>query len=170
MISFFFFQTTLALAVAEERFQFEHRDLHWGNILLAPTDEEFVNFKLNGNLLQIPSEGIKVTIIDYTLSRMLYEDIVLYNDLSNDDELFTAHGDYQFDIYRLMKSNLDNDWTRFQPFNNVLWLHYIVDKLINGARYKYPKTRKHRLVIDDLMVVRDELINYKSAVEAIASV
>lgn len=162
-----FQQTALALAIAEKKLQFEHRDLHWGNILLSATDEKFVNFKFNGNTFQIPSDGIKVTIIDYTLSRMLYEGIVLYNDLSNDQELFTAHGDYQFDIYRLMKSNLENDWQRFEPFNNILWLHYIVDKLINGARYKNTKSRKHRLAIEELMVIRDEITNYKSAVESI---
>ncbi|KAJ6648306.1 Serine/threonine-protein kinase haspin like [Pseudolycoriella hygida] len=161
-----FQQTALALAIAEKKLQFEHRDLHWGNILLSPIDEKFVTFKLNGNTLQIPSEGIKVTIIDYTLSRMLYDGIVLYNDLSNDEELFTAEGDYQFEIYRFMKNNLENDWQRFEPFNNILWLHYIIDKLINGARYKNTKSRKHRSAIEELMVIRDEITNYKSAAES----
>lgn len=165
-----FQQMALALAIAEKKLQFEHRDLHWGNILLSPTDEKFINFKFNGNSIQIPSEGIKVTIIDYTLSRMLCEGVVLYNDLSNDEELFTAGGDYQFDIYRLMKGNLGNDWRRFEPFNNILWLHYIVDKLINGARYKNTKSRKHRLAIEDLMVVRDEILDYKSAVESVSNI
>lgn len=162
-----FQQTALALGIAEKKFQFEHRDLHWGNILLSATDEKFVNFKFNGNTFQIPSEGVKVTIIDYTLSRMSYEGIVLYNDLSNDREIFTAHGDYQFDIYRLMKNNLENNWERFEPFNNILWLHYIIDKLINGVRYNNTKSRKHRLAIEDLMVIRDEITNYKSAVDSI---
>ncbi|KAJ6648324.1 Serine/threonine-protein kinase haspin like [Pseudolycoriella hygida] len=160
-----FQQTALALSIAEKKLQFEHRDLHWGNILLSPIDEKFVTFKLNGNTLQIPSEGIKVTIIDYTLSRMLSDGIVLYNDLSNDEDLFTGNDDYQYEIYRLVRSNLENDWQRFEPFNNVLWLHYIIDKLINGARYKNTKSRKHRSAIEELMVIRDEITNYKSAAE-----
>lgn len=100
---------------------------------------------------------------------MLFEGVVLYNDLSNDDELFDSHGDYQFDIYRLMKNNLENVWQRFEPFNNILWLHYIVDKLINGARYKNSKSRKHRAAIDDLMVIRDEITEYKSALESVSN-
>jgi len=95
------------LAVAEEQFQFEHRDLHWGNILISTTDDANAIYKLNGNVIKIPTHGVKVTIIDYTLSRMIFDGCCLYNDLSNDNELFAASGDYQFDIYRFMKDRLE---------------------------------------------------------------
>jgi serine/threonine-protein kinase haspin len=153
----------LTLAVAEQKFEFEHRDLHWGNILIAATTEKFVEYRLNGDVIKIPTHGVKVTIIDYSLSRMVYDGAILYDNLSKDEELFESTGDYQFDIYRLMRQRVDNDFERFEPFTNILWLHYIIDKLINGARYRYSKTKKHRSAINDLMQVRDELLNFPSS-------
>lgn len=159
----------LSLAVAEKKFQFEHRDLHWGNILLSTTDEPEATFRLNGKTIVVPTYGVRVSIIDYTLSRMVFEQCVLFNDLSTDDELFTAGGDYQFDIYRLMKQRLSNDWTAYEPYTNVLWLHYTVDKMINGARYKSSKSKKHRSAIHEMMTIRDNLLDNQSAYE-VASV
>ena len=96
----------MTLAVAEQKFQFEHRDLHWGNILIAPTTEKVVEYRLDGRPLKIDTNGVKVTIIDYSLSRLTYDGAVLYEDLARDEELFQSSGDYQFDIYRLMRSQV----------------------------------------------------------------
>ncbi|XP_063700035.1 uncharacterized protein LOC134830465 [Culicoides brevitarsis] len=160
-----FLQVAITLAIAEKRLEFEHRDLHWGNVLLSHTEATHVTFKYNGKTIQVPTFGVKATIIDFTLSRMVAKGVRLYNDLAHDDELFSASGDYQFDIYRFMKSRLDNCWERFEPYTNLLWLHYMVDKLINGARYKHSKSKKHRAAIDQLMQLRDELLDYKSAAD-----
>jgi len=46
-----------------------------------------------------------VVIIDFTLSRMVYDGCCIYNDLSKDPALFTAEGDYQFEVYRLMQKH-----------------------------------------------------------------
>lgn len=85
--------------------------------------------------------------------------------MSNDKELFAASGDYQFVIYRLMRTRLDDDWSRFNPYTNVLWLHYVVDKLVCGVRYQSPKTRNHCQAYDKLMNIRDKVIEYKSALD-----
>lgn len=151
------------MAAAESKFEFEHRDLHWGNVLVYPTTEKFLTFSVNGNKIEIPSYGVKATIIDYTLSRILYKDCCLYQDLSADPELFTAEGDYQYDIYRQMKLQTDSQWETFEPFTNVLWLHYLIDKMIDGVRYSSKKTNKHRAVLDEMMKLRDGLLEYKSA-------
>lgn len=70
------------------------------------TDEKEVTFRLNGKEIKIETHGVKVSIIDYTLSRMVFEGCCFYNDLANDEELFSAVGDYQFDIYRFMKQHI----------------------------------------------------------------
>jgi len=158
-----FKQVAISLAVAEAEFQFEHRDLHWGNVLVVPTAEKSLAFNLNGKTIEIPTFGVKATIIDYTLSRLVYKDQCLFQDLAADPELFEATGDYQYDIYRLMRTNTDNCWEVYEPFTNILWLHYIIDKMIDGVRYSSRKAVKHRQAIDQMMKIRDEMLEYRSA-------
>lgn len=59
-------QTTLAVGVAEEACQFEHRDLHWGNLLIrrdeaAAPQAEAVNARLRGVELQAATAGVTVS-------------------------------------------------------------------------------------------------------------
>lgn len=77
-----------------------------GNILLEETNNEFITYKLNGKDISVPSKGVRISIIDYTLSRITVGKCCHYNDLSTDEELFDATGDYQYDIYRLMRTEL----------------------------------------------------------------
>lgn len=153
----------ISLAISESEYQFEHRDLHWGNVLIVPTADKVLTFTLNGKPISIPSNGVKATIIDYTLSRLVFNKCCLYQDLATDPELFEANGDYQFDIYRLMKTQTCNQWEVYEPYTNVLWLHYTINKLIDGVHYGTRKTRKHRDILEEIYVLRDELLSYKSA-------
>ncbi|XP_078589063.1 uncharacterized protein LOC144869549 isoform X2 [Branchiostoma floridae x Branchiostoma japonicum] len=125
-------QICVALAVAEEALEFEHRDLHWGNVLVKKMDsgEKTSTHRLNGEEVCVPTSGLEVNIIDFTLSRMQKDGQPLYCDLSADPTLFTGEGDFQFDIYRKMKEENQNDWKRHHPFTNVLWLDYLADKLL----------------------------------------
>lgn len=61
-----------SLALAEDYYQFEHRDLHWSNILVIPTDShtQEYRFKSSDQSFKISSSGVKVNIIDFTLSRL----------------------------------------------------------------------------------------------------
>ncbi|QDZ24087.1 hypothetical protein A3770_12p66050 [Chloropicon primus] len=86
-------QVTMGLAVAEEELKFEHRDLHWGNILLkrmprsaslssralresngnslSPVDDSHkTRYVLRGVPIQVDTSGLQVQIIDFTLSRL----------------------------------------------------------------------------------------------------
>ena len=63
-------QTALGLAVAENALEFEHRDLHWGNVLICRTGDQFVESTLQGEKKLVPSHGVRVSLIDFTLSRL----------------------------------------------------------------------------------------------------
>jgi len=114
-----FWSIVVLLANAEEQVEFEHRDLHVGNICIKPG--------VAGGVIEIPSElvsnmsatpksllglsGIRTTIIDYTLSRAASDpekaDIIF--DPFRDASLFKAVGinpedKRQFETYRSMQS------------------------------------------------------------------
>lgn len=90
--------------MAESELKFEHRDLHWGNILINTVEKDKKkDYYLNGQKIEVAMKGVEVSIIDFTLSRMEFDGVVIFNDLSLDKDLFTAKGDYQFEIYRLMQ-------------------------------------------------------------------
>ena len=56
-------------SVAETTLEFEHRDLHWGNILVSKTANSCQCFVLDGQNFEIATDGVVATIIDFTLSR-----------------------------------------------------------------------------------------------------
>ena len=63
-------QTALGLAVAENALEFEHRDLHWGNVLISRTEDEFIEGIILGETKIVPTCGVRVSLIDFTLSRL----------------------------------------------------------------------------------------------------
>ncbi|KAK9878914.1 hypothetical protein WA026_003740 [Henosepilachna vigintioctopunctata] len=160
-----FNQIACAIAVAEEELHFEHRDLHWGNVLVKVTKEEYSNFILKGREITIKNKEVKATIIDFTLSRIEYDKAVIFNDLALDNDLFSATGDYQFEIYRLMKENNGNEWQSFKPYSNVLWLHYVLDKAITAFRYKNTQSKLHKTSISTLKEYKAKILDYQSVTE-----
>ncbi|KAL3320913.1 Serine/threonine-protein kinase haspin [Cichlidogyrus casuarinus] len=104
-----FEQVALSLAAAESALQFEHRDLHWLNILVRPTKAEKLRYKIDGVAYHVPTHGIQVTIIDFTVSRMCHDGNVVYVDLNDSPEIFECQGDYQYEIYRMMRDYNKNE-------------------------------------------------------------
>uniref|UniRef100_A0A8C3S822 Serine/threonine-protein kinase haspin n=1 Tax=Chelydra serpentina TaxID=8475 RepID=A0A8C3S822_CHESE len=157
-------QVTASLAVAEEGLHFEHRDLHWGNILVKKTNLKELGYTLNGAVYTIPTKGIHVNIIDYTLSRMEKDGLTVFCDISADKELFQGRGDYQFDIYRQMKEENSNNWADYHPHSNVLWLHYLADKLLKEVNYKRKLSSSALKGIQkQLRKFHREVLNFSSA-------
>lgn len=154
-----FKQVAISLAIAESKLEFEHRDLHWGNVLIAPTQEKSLWFRLNGENIEVATHGVNATIIDYTLSRIVYDNHCYYQDLAADPELFEAVGDYQFDIYRQMKRHTENQWERFTPITNLLWMHYLLDKMIHNKEYQ-SNGRDDRKVLKEMKALSKRWLKY----------
>ncbi|KAJ6257787.1 Serine/threonine-protein kinase [Drechslerella dactyloides] len=179
-----FRQTLQALAKGEAERRFEHRDLHGGNLLVrdlarereveAPVEDTNTgrNVELGG------FEELKVTVIDYTLSRadVPDEDGVAFLDI--DEDTFMAHGLYQFEIYRMMREELRAyhapgaklNWQTHCPRTNVVWLHFLTKILLrtddgrrNGGKLHIVKPRagkKNAFELacrESLMRLHDEL-------------
>ncbi|CAI8047892.1 Serine/threonine-protein kinase haspin homolog [Geodia barretti] len=123
-------QVTLSLAIAEEALQFEHRDMHRGNVLVKRTKEEFIYFRFNNKDYHIKTYGVQATIVDFTLSRVTQKEshCLSHLDLNNLPWLFKGKGDIQFDVYRSMKNATKSEWHKFTPFTNVLWVNYLTVK------------------------------------------
>ncbi|XP_057963120.1 serine/threonine-protein kinase haspin homolog [Malania oleifera] len=156
-------QVTAALAVAEAAYEFEHRDLHWGNILLSRKESETLQFTLEGRHLSITTFGLFISIIDFTLSRINTGEDILFLDLSADPELFEGpKGDKQSDTYRKMKEITEDYWEGSFPKTNVLWLQYLVDILL--LKKSFRRTSKDER---DLRSLKKRFSNYGSAKEAI---
>ncbi|KAK9864831.1 hypothetical protein WJX84_011707 [Apatococcus fuscideae] len=125
-------QTTVTLAVAEEALGFEHRDLHWGNLLIKRTTESCIKACSRGVDITCQTNGVAVTLIDFTLSRLeTSPGQVAFSNLSSDPELFQGpKADPQAETYRRMQVTTGSRWQDFTPKTNCLWVHYLVEILL----------------------------------------
>ena len=154
------FQIVVALAVAEEESQFEHRDLHWGNVLIKRTRMQKKIARLNGVDINIQTSGLNVAIIDFTLSRLTADSgKTFYLDLNADPELFNGPKKHcQSETYRRMKKATKGKWDAYEPKTNALWLHYLADTVLEQKHYSV--TTEQKKSISDF---RKRALTYKSA-------
>ncbi len=62
--------SVLIILFYPQALEFEHRDMHRGNVLVRRTHEKYHYFRLNNKEYYIESHGVQATIVDYTLSRV----------------------------------------------------------------------------------------------------
>ncbi|KAK6504100.1 hypothetical protein TWF506_002312 [Arthrobotrys conoides] len=158
-----FRQTIKAFAQAEREREFEHRDLHLGNILVRDMKkeregriEEDTGVGRDLEITHAGFEDVVVTMIDYTLSRAkIPEEFgggIAHMDM--EEAMFGAYGLYQFDMYRMVRDEVlkvaanaagkaktgsrqserinKPDWTLYCPRSNVVWLHFLIKRLIRS--------------------------------------
>lgn len=154
-------QLVNSLALAEEHIQFEHRDLHLGNILVKPIDFDIFT---DGNEA-FDFDGIQCNIIDYSLSRMGDDSGVAYRDLDGIEWLFEGDSsiDSQYQVYKDMKSNKGtSSWKEFRPRSNILWLAFILERLVHKQK-KSIQTPK--ILFTALIELHKRILNYSSVIE-----
>ena len=163
-------QVALTLAVAENACDFEHRDLHWGNVLIkreglaetapaskkSPTCPSRLEYTMNDVDISVDTCGVRVTLIDFTLSRLAKNNDsteVVYCDLSADPEIFNGpQGDLQADAYRQMRDTVDqadrssalSPWESYVPRTNAIWLEYLAGIMLHH-KGKWKKAEKEAL-------------------------
>ncbi|KAH9948402.1 hypothetical protein B0H21DRAFT_876161 [Amylocystis lapponica] len=138
-----FWQITRTLAEAEELVGFEHRDLHWGQILVKNVPAP--SRRTTGKKLPMDhaAHGVQATVIDLGLARMDAEDGASGPRWTPfDEEIFEGEGDYQFDVYRMMRAHNGDAWEEFRPLSNVMWLHYLALKLLHSKRLRAPSAAR----------------------------
>lgn len=152
-----FWQVVLSLAKGEEGAEFEHRDLHLGNICVSRRQDG------SGMDIDVKKKlgftGIETTIIDYTISRCcMQDDSIAFLDLDRDSTLFEGDSteEYQYDIYRYMRGVMYLDaayscpteeevkesgrnWEQFHPQTNLVWLHLVLYKLLEQMQWPSSK-------------------------------
>ncbi|KAJ9101743.1 hypothetical protein QFC21_003082 [Naganishia friedmannii] len=127
-----------ALSAAEEKADFEHRDLHEGQVLVSTA----------------ALGELQTTIIDFGLSRARVpgrEDPIWS---AIPDDVFDGQGE-QWDVYRAMRSHIEalgGEWDQFYPTTNIMWLHYLTRRLLYATS---SLTKPRSKVLSRVMSRRD---------------
>ncbi|EOB14950.1 Serine/threonine-protein kinase haspin [Nosema bombycis CQ1] len=142
---------TFILCDLEEKFEFEHRDLHWGNILIKSQSIMIIDFtlsRLKVNIEQINKGALKG---EHDLNASINGKIV-YNDLTKYKWLFEgdASVDEQFEIYRKMRDACKGDWAAFNPCSNFYWVDYLARKVKTEIE-KYRSLKVEENMIIDIL-------------------
>ncbi|CAG8463100.1 9588_t:CDS:2 [Acaulospora colombiana] len=159
-------QVGWSLAQAEQSLKFEHRDLHWGNVTIRHTKMTRISYDMTSfkKTVEVPTFGIKATIIDYTLSRMERDREIIYVNIS-DESYFTGQGDHQYDVYRMMREETKGDWKSFWPKTN--WIRYLADKLLTSKILPKPrKSNEHYSYYHAILEFKERAEKYGSVMEA----
>ncbi|KAL2256516.1 hypothetical protein VTK26DRAFT_1540 [Humicola hyalothermophila] len=138
-----FLHTALALARAEDLIEFEHRDLHEGNLCIRQVRPPTPKPPSSSSPLRFGFSGLDITILDYGLSRATLPsasssskataptstattEVVAY-DLEKDLALFTSTHAPQCAVYRRMRSylvSLDRHPPPPEPDSPAFAAHY----------------------------------------------
>ena len=132
-----------ALANGEVHANFEHRDLHRGNICIKRKKRDASpsasSDTTNSSIKKYTD--LEITIIDYTLSRATLANGEVLAISMSDRTLFAQtseneNDNLQYNVYRWMRELVEGErggagkdsakWKRFVPMTNLLWLYYLL--------------------------------------------
>lgn len=174
-----------ALMRGEMQAEFEHRDLHLGNVCIKIRDKPIDLTPEHG----IPrSSKHEVTLIDYTQSRLTLEsgevlataiDESIFRQIDSDPD-----AQRQYNVYRVMRDIVKKEkkpgvtisqmWKEYVPMTNVLWLHHILRELMTMTRTT-SRTYEEAVMNVDLFSLQTKLdpdiregVKYYSAREVVS--
>jgi hypothetical protein len=161
-------QVIVGLAIAENVYLYEHRDLHVSNILIKATTSSLIPFTLDGQRYDILSHGIKATIIDATFSRLTHNGKVYYRDLTS---TLRAYGTKKTPVkmslqnrsYRQMVRLTKNKWEDFTPRTNLIWLTYLCETLMKNEIMKSDSA-----LMAEIRKIRDHTLKVKTTYDLLA--
>lgn len=161
-------QTIVGLAIAENIYLYEHRDLHVSNILIKRTTNESIPFILDGQRYNITSYGIKATIIDATFSRLTHNGKVYFRDLTSTLRAYSSKKtptrmSLQNRSYRQMVRVTRNKWDDFTPKTNLIWLTYLCETLMKNDILKGDQT-----LWAEVKKVRDYTLKVKTTLDLLS--
>lgn len=161
------FQVLFGLIVAEIVYQYEHRDLHINNVLVRWTRQTNATFVIKSKSYSVPTYGIHAFIIDNTFSRMCIGQNVYYTHISHNLEKIVAKSkdpskrlSEQDCIYVQMHQMAQNNWAKWMPRTNLLWLHYLFSQILRCRLAKIKRGNSysaHNKLIRSFQVVTSKL-------------
>ncbi|XP_017491721.1 PREDICTED: putative serine/threonine-protein kinase haspin homolog [Rhagoletis zephyria] len=135
------YQVLLSLAAAEATFEYEHRDLHLGNIMVRSTKNPTVHFVVASREYKVDTEGKRAFIIDNTFARMRIGSHHYYTNLT--DRLATLARDAknpnkvqsdQDKIYVGMYYSACGNWAKWMPRTNLEWMSFIIHRFLKNVQ------------------------------------
>ena len=69
----------------------------------------------------------------------------------------------------MMRQHTNDEWQEFHPKTNVMWLHYMLDKLTTEVLYKNKKSKTHLSAMKKMRYLKNGFLQYDSAYAYVAA-
>ncbi|XP_064485236.1 serine/threonine-protein kinase haspin homolog isoform X2 [Ornithodoros turicata] len=128
-------QVILCIAVAEEAFEFEHRNLFLRHILVKRTDEDTQQFCIRGRSIVINTWGIKAQVIDFAASRIIDGDSAIFTNL---DHTLQAPASRNLPFaYKQMGCIVSGKWEAYHSMTNLFFALHVTKELHRMYRHRF---------------------------------
>lgn len=135
------YQVLLGLAAAEAVFEYEHRDLHLGNIMVRCTSRRSLDFVVASHKYRLDTEGKRAFIIDNTFARMRFGEEYYYTNLTDrlttmakDADDATKSQSDQDRVYVGMFHAAAGNWAKWMPRSNLHWMNFLMRRMLKVAK------------------------------------
>ena len=68
-----------------------------------------------------------------------------------------------------MRTHTNGEWEGFHPKTNVMWLHYLLDKLTSEISYKNKKSKTHLSALGKMRRMKNGFLEFDSAYDYVTA-